>query len=1563
MATRHAPTLAVSPSVAPVTPVSASTMNSGRSRPVGARQRQGPLVIANPDDSDNEDEPSPTHVSPLRVSPVRPSAAGGASTSSVSSNLGRNCTPVTDPIPILVPNGASTPSGSLPSPGNAYPTTTLIPNGHSPAPSSGSPNATRQIALPQPPYSSPPLLSGGGEPQRGIPPPPPPQPERHRMMVGRRAQSSPTDQTSTLSVYMDLRRPSGFEGPTPTSPGRALPTIPTYPIRSQTVPSPTYSSANADHPPPYDPSPPVSTPSIVSPPVMRSAASNSSSSLHSMDGNRIGSPDDSRLGSTGGNRQRSGSVQRALLQATTNNEQFVVVDITGIHTSEGIRERLFSKLHFRDEDYQLLSIFLTDIGEQPNRNALTNQDLLRLCQQHGNANGTLKFLVVPDNIPSTSTMIGALPDHNTRHPILYPIVTDITVPPYSVAGHRSNSSSMSGPSEPMDRGTGSRTSITSVDDANMVRTRGTLGSSSSHSPPMTDPVSTSAAHHPLMVPPLHHGSRSLSSPNVHIIDPLADDDEGTYRPVPAATPAARSSRAGTSSSYSAGPSDADTQAIATLAGITDDMDAATKATVLMLYMQDQEAEQQARAQRLAREEADERLAMQEQESEREVWQLLQLHQQQEQQLHQQQEQQQQLVQQQAQAASQQQQEQQQQLAQQQAQAASQQANSDASHDREAQFYHDRAQRREAFTNAGGANDSWPHVSELDHSAPSNGRRQSEQTRPTQAPHSTPIRTNTAPSPMLGNDLSSNKYPRPPNYGATHTQDRQHELRRHMGPAGRRVSRPQPSYISTQQGPASMPARTGSGHSGMPLTPITAEPSAYHDGRYSERDAAYGGILSFPSPQPNPAWSVPAPTVSPSRDLPHLAQFGRSTAQFQHSEHYRGRTGSDSRIDNRHVRDNMYPNPRNDRKLPLPPRRDTIDSPSDAVSVNGTNISESTIIAPSQGDSTYMAANADWRRIHDIIDGQGAVADPRGLLPNGTQVGGNDATLFITPPARPPDLVGMTRRTSGGRQLTITNADASSDSESDTGSIQRVQGARAPENDWHVRPEPESLYEHLQEFFPQIDIDAPFVDPAGLSTPSTPSSDSPRNTSEAQRPPPPQHPARQLTASTTQNAKVDEVHRNPVRGAVQAGFQAVTNAAAAAFNKSEYRRSIRNVADLRRRSMQKHKVDACPVDQGNQVVGGGAVGVRRSSSMWGHRVVEVTQSQIPPSIPESPCSDGRPVTLNWVRGRMIGKGSYGRVYLALNATTGDMMAVKQVEQASPDDGTVDLRQKTVIAALQGEITLLKDLYHTNIVAYLGFETSPEYVSIFLEYVPGGTIASIYRTPNQGRFEEQLVQFFTSQILEGLAYLHNLGIWHRDLKGDNILVDANGVCKISDFGISRRTENVYDSYDNGTMMKGSIFWMAPEVLHSQGEHTGSRKEPEGERTDNDKEPEGERTYSGKVDIWSLGCVVLEMFTGARPWSEVQEQMQVIVKLLQRCTPSIPSDVRLSAQALKFLFECCLVIDPNDRPTAVELLEHEFVTDLDPTWTFHESRIGKAVARRLDKARAETSMNSTSGNSGLG
>lgn len=1354
MATRQAPALAVSPSAAPLTSVSASSVASMRShRPIGARPRpHGVLRVANPDDSDNDDDSSPPNrASPQRFSPARPSpAAGAASQPSVASSLGRSSTAATDPIPILVPNRATTPSGASPSPGNPYSATTSITRGFSPAPlapSSGSPNTTRQLTHPQPPYSSPPLPqhSGGGEQQRGVRPVLPPIPEQHvrrppAHAFVTRSHTSPTDQTST---HLEPSRFTTFEGPA--SPGRALPTLPTQPIRSASVPSPTYRSANADRPPPYNASPHLPASSIVPLPGMVTVASTSSSSLHSMGVNRIDSPDDSRLGPSNGNRQRSGSVQRARLQATTDNEQFVVVDITGIHTSEGIRERLFSKLRFRDEDHQMLSIYQTDIGEQPNQTALTNQGLLQLCMQYGDANGSLKFLVTQTSIhpvvpPQDPPIRQALPH----------IVTDVTTPRYSPAGHHSNRSSISGSAE-MDRESGSRTSISSMDDTTVPEVWARPGSSSEQS-------STDAS-------------------------------------------------------------------ILAAAGVNDEMDEPSRQLALLLFKQDQEAERRSRDQ----EEADQRLAREEQDREREVWQLLQ---QIELQGQQDPEQQRHLLQQLGINGSQNLVEQAQPG--QQAQPIIQRLDASRPPDqptnrRSEQFYIDRQYRREVFANAAVGMASNPELN-------ASHRRQSEQSRPTQTPLPTPMRTNTTPSPH--STTGSLRHAQTPTHPETHT------------PGGPRVTHPQPTHNSTQPSFTPNPP-----HNTMPMAPVTAEPAPYPDRRHPEPDPA--PLLSFPNPQPMPPW------LSYQAETAHLSAYPQ-------------------------------PGPRISDMRAFPFLRRTID----ATDSSDTNISESTIIAPPQDELTYKVSKQRGNQgMRHNINRQVPIADPDP----------EEATLFIKPPVQPTD--------------------PSSDSESDA-SIQRGWEG---ENNWQIRPTADSLYENLQEFFPKVDIDAPIVDPAGLPTPSTPSSDSPRNPTEAQRPPPPQPP---IWGNPASNARADDGPRNSVWDAVQGGIHAVTKG----FNKPGNRGSIRAVANRRRQSMQG-QVDVGSVDQGdqgNQVVGQSG-GVRRSSSMWGHRVVEVTQSQIPPLIPESPSSEGRAVTLSWVKGKLIGKGSYGKVYLALNTTTGDMMAVKQVEQAPTEDGAVDPRQRDMVAALQGEITLLKDLYHTNIVAYLGCETSPEYVSIFLEYVPGGTIASIYRAPNQGRFEEQLVKFFTAQILKGLAYLHDKNIWHRDLKGDNILVDANGVCKISDFGISRQTQDAYDSYANGTSMKGSVFWMAPEII----------------------QPQGKRSYSGKVDIWSLGCVVLEMLTGARPWSEVQEQMHVILMLFQGRTPGVPRDVHFSHQAYKFMFESCLVSNPNDRPTAIGLLQHEFLTDRDPEWTWSESKIGKAVARRLAKARADSSMSNAGGN----
>ncbi|EEB99809.1 hypothetical protein MPER_00414 [Moniliophthora perniciosa FA553] len=155
--------------------------------------------------------------------------------------------------------------------------------------------------------------------------------------------------------------------------------------------------------------------------------------------------------------------------------------------------------------------------------------------------------------------------------------------------------------------------------------------------------------------------------------------------------------------------------------------------------------------------------------------------------------------------------------------------------------------------------------------------------------------------------------------------------------------------------------------------------------------------------------------------------------------------------------------------------------------------------------------------------------------------------------------------------------------------------------------------------------------------------------------------------------------------------------------------------------------------------------------------------------------------------MIERGDYGNVYLALNATTGEMIAVKQVEMPRTPSDRNDSRRATVVQALKLEIETLKDLDHPNIVQYLGFEETPSNLSIFLEYVPGGSIGSVLL--KHGKLSEMNTKSFTGQILSGLEYLHSKGILHRDLKADNVLVEASGVCKISDFGISKWSEDFH------------------------------------------------------------------------------------------------------------------------------------------------------------------------------
>jgi mitogen-activated protein kinase kinase kinase 1 len=254
---------------------------------------------------------------------------------------------------------------------------------------------------------------------------------------------------------------------------------------------------------------------------------------------------------------------------------------------------------------------------------------------------------------------------------------------------------------------------------------------------------------------------------------------------------------------------------------------------------------------------------------------------------------------------------------------------------------------------------------------------------------------------------------------------------------------------------------------------------------------------------------------------------------------------------------------------------------------------------------------------------------------------------------------------------------------------------------------------------------------------------------------------------------------------------------------------------------------------------------------------------------------------WRKGDLLGRGSFGTVYEGLG-NNGCFFAVKEVSLL--DEGRW---AKQAILQLQQEITLLSELKHENIVQYLGTQRTEDKLDIFLELVSKGSLASLYK--RYPMVEEQ-VRAYTHQILHGLKYLHDRNIIHRDIKCANLLVDVNGVVKLADFGMAKEL----DKLDKLKSVKGSPYWMAPEVIDVT------------------------KTYGIAADIWSLGCTVLEMVTGKPPLSEL-DWLEVLWRVGHGEAPPIPENLSVD---LKDFIKQCLEVDVNKRPTVDILLHHPLV-----------------------------------------
>ncbi|KAL4922325.1 kinase-like domain-containing protein [Aspergillus aurantiobrunneus] len=280
---------------------------------------------------------------------------------------------------------------------------------------------------------------------------------------------------------------------------------------------------------------------------------------------------------------------------------------------------------------------------------------------------------------------------------------------------------------------------------------------------------------------------------------------------------------------------------------------------------------------------------------------------------------------------------------------------------------------------------------------------------------------------------------------------------------------------------------------------------------------------------------------------------------------------------------------------------------------------------------------------------------------------------------------------------------------------------------------------------------------------------------------------------------------------------------------------------------------------------------------------------------------------------LGEGTYATVYKGRNCQTGEMVALKEIH--------LDSEEGTPSTAIR-EISLMKELHHDNVLSLYDVIHTENKLMLVFEYMDQDLKRYMDTHGNHGQLEPAIVKSFSFQLLCGIAFCHENRILHRDLKPQNLLINSKGQLKLADFGLARAFGIPVNTFSNEVV---TLWYRAPDVLL------------------------GSRTYNTSIDVWSIGCIITEMFTGCAlfPGTTNEDQLQRIFRVMgtpnERIWPGIsqfpeyksnfpnygPQDLRHVVPRVDplglDLLRCMLRLQPDLRISAVDALRHPWFDDL--------------------------------------